>query len=68
MTVLYGGFWQRLVALSIDMIILYIFTIILFLIGNSYRPISLRFHVSDRYLLRHFIIRHIFSLVMAWPF
>lgn len=46
MTVLYGGFWQRLVALSIDMIILYIFTIILFLIGNLIVP----FHYDSMYL------------------
>jgi len=46
MTVLYGGFWQRLVAISVDMIILYIFTIILFLIGNLIVP----FHYDSMYL------------------
>lgn len=46
MTVFYGGFWQRFVALSIDMIILYIFTIILFLIGNFIVP----FHYDSMYL------------------
>ncbi len=46
MTVLYGGFWQRFMAISIDIIILYIFTIILFLIGNLIVP----FHYDSMYL------------------
>lgn len=38
MIVYYGGFWQRFLALSIDTIILYIYTIIMFLIGNLIAP------------------------------
>ncbi|MCK4534272.1 MAG: RDD family protein, partial [Syntrophobacterales bacterium] len=40
------GFWQRFVALSIDIVILYIFTIILFMIGNLIVP----FHYDSMYL------------------
>jgi len=43
MIVYYGGFWQRFVALSIDLIILYIFTIILFLAGNLIVPLHCGF-------------------------
>ena len=43
MIVYYGGFWQRFVALLIDLIILYIFTIILFLAGNLIAPLHCGF-------------------------
>lgn len=43
MIVYYGGFWQRFVAISIDIIILHIFTIILFLAGNLIAPLDCGF-------------------------
>ena len=46
MTTIYGGFWHRFSALSIDIIILYIFTMILFLIGNLIVPL----HYDSMYL------------------
>ena len=43
MIVHYGGFWQRFVALSIDIVILHVFTIILFFIGNLIIPLHCGF-------------------------
>ena len=39
MIIRYGGFWRRFAALTIDTIILYLFTIILSLIGTRLMPI-----------------------------
>jgi len=40
MIVHYGGFWRRFAAIAIDTIILYLFTIILSLIGNFVIPLD----------------------------
>ena len=40
MTILYGGFWRRFAAFSIDTIILNIFTAILSLTGNLFIPLN----------------------------
>ncbi|HPQ44876.1 MAG TPA: RDD family protein [Syntrophales bacterium] len=43
MSVYYGGFWQRFVALAIDTVILYIFLIILFFVGDLIVPLRCGF-------------------------